>query len=139
MALFKSSEEFYAAIGGLLERVREDRELYEALADSGLVFRFRHFDPEATITLDGRPGVNAIRYGEDDVPASGELQMSCDKAHAFWMGRLNIVAEVLSGRIAYRGSLSKLQRLLPLVKPARRHYPGHLRAIGMEHLLSDSD
>ena len=135
MAIFRDVDEFYACVGGLLDKIKDDPALNGELADSGAVIRFRYVEPSAVITLDGREGVNAIFYGESELPAHVEMRMTADFAHHFWMGELNIVAEVLKGNIAYRGSLSSLKRLLPLIKPAMERYPEHLREIGCERLL----
>lgn len=136
MAVFESEADFYECIGGLLKRLKDDEKLYASFADSGMVARFRYLEPDAVVTIDARKGVNEIRFGESDVPADIEMSMHADLAHRFWMGKVNIIAEVMAGRVSCRGPLSKLSRLLPLLKPAIKMYPDHLRSIGHEHLLA---
>ncbi|MAF09888.1 sterol carrier protein [Candidatus Poribacteria bacterium] len=135
MGVFESEAEFYKCIGGLLERVKHDPALYKSIADSGMVARFRYLEPDAVVTIDARKGVNEILFGDSETPADIEMSMKADVAHRFWMGKVNVIAEVMAGRVSYRGPLSKLTRLLPLLKPAIRLYPDHLRSIGYERLL----
>jgi hypothetical protein len=136
MAVFESETDFYNCVGGLLQRMKDDPALFKSVADSGMVARFRYLEPDAVVTIDARKGVNEILFGESDVPADIEMSMHADVAHRFWMGKVNILAEVMAGRVSFRGPLSKLSRLLPLLKPAIKQYPDHLRSIGYEHLLT---
>ena len=130
MGVFKDSDQFYACVGGLLEKIKQVPELYQLAADADMVARFRCADPDAVISIDTRKGVNEIRLGEEGPAPDIELSMPADIAHRFWMGELNVLAETLAGRIAYRGPLKKMMRLIPLLKPAMKLYPQHLRDIG---------
>ena len=135
MGVYPDAQAFYTCVGGLLERVRGTVAIAQSFENSNLVVRFRCVEPDAVVTVDTRPDVNAIRYGDDDIPADIELTMRADVAHRFWLGTANPVAEVMAGRIAYRGSLSKLTSVLPLLRSARELYPEHLRATGYADLL----
>ncbi len=130
MGVFKDSDQFYACVGGMLLKIKHDPELYKHVADAGLVARFRCSDPDAVIVIDTRKGVNEIRFGDQGPAPDIELSMSADAAHRLWLGELNILAETLAGRIAYRGPLKKMMELIPLMKPAMKLYPQHLREIG---------
>jgi hypothetical protein len=136
MSVYPDAQAFYKCVGGLLERVRATP-LAETLENANFVLRFRCVEPHAVVTVDTRPNVNAIRYGDDDIPADIELTMHADVAHRFWLGQANPVAEVMAGRIVCRGPLSKLASALPLLRSARQLYPEHLRATGYAHLLED--
>ncbi len=130
MSVFKDSDQFYACVGGLLQKIKQNPELYKLAADADMVARFRCVDPDAVISIDTRKGVNEIRFGEEGPAPDIELSMPADMAHQFWMGELNVLAETLAGRIAYRGPLKKMIALIPLLKPAMKLYPQHLRDIG---------
>ncbi|MBM3213770.1 hypothetical protein FJZ36_02495 [Candidatus Poribacteria bacterium] len=136
MGVFRDADEFYACIGAWLVKVSEEPRLFDAIADSGIVVRFRYSDPDASITVDARSGSNAVLLDETKTLADVELWMPADIAHRFWMGSINPIGEVFAGRITYRGSLSKLTRFLPLLRPAMEHYPQHLQDVGMRHLLT---
>ncbi|GIX08213.1 MAG: hypothetical protein KatS3mg115_2616 [Candidatus Poribacteria bacterium] len=133
----QTEEDVYRHMGTLLLQLAQEPEVRKVLADSGLVFRFRLIEPEAVITVDARPGVNAVRFGEEsDPPPTGELRCKTTTAHRIWLGRANVMGEIMKGRIDYRGPLSQLQRLLPLLRAVVQRYPEHLRALGAEDLLN---
>ena len=139
MSLFRDDKEVYACIGGLLEKVREEPSMAEELASAGMVMRVNCREPDAVITLDARDGAGKVEYGPSDAPADVELTMNADVAHRLWLGELDVVSEVLRGRIGCRGPLPTLSHLRRVLKPARLLYPEHLRDIGYAHLVDPSD
>ena len=130
MSVFKDAEQFYECVGGLLLKIKDDPEIYNAAADTGLVFQFRCTDLDAAIAIDTREGVNEVLFGDAAPAADIELSMPSELAHRFWLGELNVLRETLAGRIAYRGPLKKLMSLIPVLKPAMKKYPEHLRSVG---------
>jgi len=69
-----------------------------------LTFDFKHAPP--VFSVDGE--------GVADV----EMVQSSDTAHEFWLGRLNPVRAIATGKVRARGDVAKALKLLPAIRPA---------------------
>jgi hypothetical protein len=57
--------------------------------------------------------------------------MDADVAHRFWLGQLNLIKALSSKDIKSSGSIPKLLKLLPVIKPAFVIYPEILTEMGL--------
>jgi hypothetical protein len=135
LAIFESSAQVYQYIGGLFYKLKEDSEVSSQVKATNLVIRFSYFEPDAKITIDARSGREEIIYGNCDLIPDVELTMSSDIAHEFWLGRLNVMAAITKRQIIPSGSLSKIMKLIPIIKLAIKIYPQHLKEIGYDQQL----
>lgn len=132
MSTFTSSDQVYECIGGLFYKLKEDSEVSSQVKATNLVIRFSCFEPEAKITIDARPGREEIIYGNCDLIPDVELTMSSDMAHEFWLGRVNVMTAITKRQIIPSGSLSKIMKLIPIIKSAVKIYPQYLKELGYE-------
>jgi hypothetical protein len=63
------------------------------------------------------------------------MTMKADTAHAFWHGKVNLVAAMAKREIVAQGSIPKILKLLPAVEPLYRIYPALLREKGYAALV----
>lgn len=127
---FSSSDQIYACIGGLFYKLKERAEIREQIKSTNLIVRFNYFDPEATITLDGRDDSEGIIYGSCDLLPDVEFTMSASLAHEFWLDRVNLLSAIAKREIIFNGSLSKVMKFVPIIKLAFEVYPEHLKELG---------
>ncbi|WP_216321397.1 hypothetical protein [Deinococcus aestuarii] len=116
-----------AHLQALLDRVL--RQGYAA-PEAGLILRqrlavaFVLTAPELRARVDGRDGQEAhVTFGEEAAgPADLTFQMDGSAAHAFWMGELNPVAAMSSGRMRIGGGLLRALALAPGLPHLQRAY-----------------
>jgi putative sterol carrier protein len=59
------------------------------------------------------------------------IKMSCDTAHALWMGTLMMPTAVATGRVRIRGKVAKVLEFVPILQPAFDRYPEIAAASGI--------
>lgn len=141
MSVFKTSKQFYECVGELMERAKKDPNVGPKIAKSGIVIQFRYIDPEATTTINARtrptqPGafVDVIQ-GQCDLQADITMTMKADISHAFWHGKVNLLAALAKRDIVATGPIPKILKLLPAVEPLYKLYPTLLREKGYGQLV----
>lgn len=139
MSVFKSAEELYKCIGGMMEEARSDAQMGPKIRSSGLIIKFRYSDPESEITIDAANPEQGYYYnvlfGPNDMEPRVLMTMSADIAHKFWLGKVNLTAALTRGQMKAKGPIQEILKLLPAIKPAYTLYPQHLEKIGYKHLV----
>jgi len=139
MATFKSAEELYEIFGKLFDRVRMDPKAGRAIANIKMVFQYHYTDPESWVTINARDkpaeGYLSAIMGETDIKPDVYMEMDADFAHEFYLGKGNVMIAMTRGRIKSRGKMTKLLKLLPVVKPIFPMYRQVLEEMGRKDLL----
>ena len=127
MAVYESTEQFYAIMKDVFEQVMQQPDSIESFTRSNLVVRMNTTDPEAEILLDGRQPPLGIYFGERTGRANLEITQTADLLHAMWLGSESTQQAFLSGRVRTRGNLLKAMQLIDLFAAAERIYPAVAR------------
>ncbi len=127
MAVYESTEQFYAIMKDVFEQVMQQPDSIESFTRSNLVVRMNTTDPEAEILLDGRQPPLGIYFGERPGRANLEITLTADLLHAMWLGSESTQQAFLSGRVRTRGNLLKAMQLIDLFAAAERIYPAVAR------------
>lgn len=139
MAIFKTDEELYKCIGGMMLEARTDGQMGPKIKASGLVIRFVYSDPESQITIDASNPEEGcyfnVFFGPNDLNPKVLMTMSADIAHKFWLGKVNLTAALTRGQMKAKGPIQEILKLLPAIKPAYTLYPEYLRKLGLPHLV----
>jgi len=139
MAYFKGAQELYEIFGRLFDRVKADPGVGRAIANINMVFQYHYSDPESWVTINARdkPAEGYLSYvlGQTDLKPDVYMEMDADFAHEFFLGKGNVMIAMARGRIKSRGKMTKLLRLLPVVKPIFAIYRGVLEEMGRKDLL----
>ncbi len=141
MAVFRDSDQFYECVGELMDRAKKDPQVGPKIAKSGIIIQFRYTDPEAMTTIDAKdkptqPGAYVdVIHGPCDLKPDVAMSMKADVSHAFWHGKVNLVAALSKKEIVAEGPIPKILKLLPAVKPLYKQYPALLKEKGYESLI----
>lgn len=127
MAVYESTEQFYAIMKDVFEQVMQQPDSIESFTRSNLVVRMNTTDPEAEILLDGRQPPLGIYFGERPGRANLEITLTADLLHTMWLGSESTQQAFLSGRVRTRGNLLKAMQLIDLFAAAERIYPAVAR------------
>ncbi|MFF4116887.1 hypothetical protein ACFY0P_25930 [Streptomyces sp. NPDC001714] len=129
MSVFPSSEMAVKVFSTLFTVLLEDDDFVARARQEGLSVRLVHTKPDCEIFVSPQGGV---RVGDEQTgPAAITLRMSCDTAHALWMGRLLVPVAIATGRLRIRGRVAKVLELVPMLRPAFDRYPDIAAAAGI--------
>ena len=120
MALYETTDQAEQVFGKLFQILSEDETFTNRLRETGLTVRLMHKKPECDVFV----SADEVIVG-DDVPESAAItiKMSCDTAHALWMGKLLMPTAVATGRVRIRGKVAKVLEFVPILQPAFDRYP----------------
>jgi putative sterol carrier protein len=91
-----------------------------------------------TIDCRGTPGQGrhfATTFGETDLRPDITLTTSADLGHEFWLGRVNIVNALFSGKAKAAGDVTLAMRFIPMLKPIADIYKQVLASLGRHDLV----
>lgn len=131
MPYFTDIQPFYDALIELFKRLMDDPAIAQKAKDSKLIVNFVYTDPEGQVWIDCTGDEVKVLPGKQDLTADATLNMATDTAHKFWLGKLNLIKSLTSGEIESEGSVPKLLKLLPVIKPAFKIYPEILTEMGL--------
>lgn len=121
---FQNTEELYNVMEELWGWIKANPEISKQLLDSKLTVRFCYAEPDGQLTIDGSNGTEiVVTAGSCEKKPDVELSMKSDVAHDFWLGKLNVAAALLCGKIQSKGPVNRALSLLPAIKPAHKIYP----------------
>lgn len=135
MPYFQDIGQLYNALDALFSRLKEIPGVREKAVASNLVVTFKYRNPEGEVWIDCTGDDIAFTTGPSDISWDACLSMEADIAHRFWLGKLNLIRALTSGDIESEGSVPKLLKLLPVVKPAFTIYPEVLKEQGLEDII----
>lgn len=140
MPVFKDANHYYQTIGELMNRAGRDPVVGKKIGESGIVIRFVYRHPEAMTTINAKdkpaPGTFVtILSGPNDLKADVTMTMDADVAHAFWHGKVNLMAALSKKQIVAEGPIPKILKLLPAVQPLYKQYPALLKELGYDDMI----
>ncbi len=141
MGTFRDAKQFYDCVGELMDRAKQDPQVGPKIAKSGIIIRFVYTEPDAVTTINARdkptqPGAFIdVIHGPCDLKPDVVMTMKADVAHAFWHGKVNLVAALSKKEILAQGPIPKILKLLPAVQPLYKQYPQLLREKGYGNLI----
>lgn len=120
MSVFPSGEKADAVFGRLFTVLLEDEQFVEKARKESLSVQLVHSRPDCRIFV----SPDGVVVG-DEAPFKPAitLKMSCDTAHALWLGRLPVPAAIATGKLRIRGRIAKVLELVLLLQPAFDRYP----------------
>ncbi len=128
MPVFKSTEKMYEVLGSLFESLMENQDVAEKFREAQMTILFQIHEPEGQIWLDPDQGVVC---GSTNLKPTITMSLSGDSCHKFWLKELSMPVALATRRIKSKGSLPKVLKMIPLLKPAYENYPAIARKHGV--------
>ena len=138
MAVFKDEAEVYQHIGGIFEEALADPVIGQKFADSGVILKVVHTEPDCVFTVD-MPSKKVL-YGDDARNGPKpvvEMKMAADIGHQFWLGNVNISLALAKGQMRAKGPVPKILKLVPLAKSLFPRYKEALIKAGRADIAGD--
>jgi len=136
MPYFNDIQTFYDALIELFDKLMEDPAVKAKALSSKLKVCFNFYNPDGQMWIDCTGDEVTLLPGSQDMSPDATLSMDADVAHRFWLGQLNLIKALSSKEIKSSGSIPKLLKLLPVIKPAFKIYPEVLEENGMGDLVN---
>lgn len=137
MPVFAGEQDVYEKLGRLLEEMVEDPVLALQFQRANTVVQYVLDAPEALLTVDVRiDSEPRVFRGPCDLEPEVTMRMSADVAHRFFLGHVNVTVALARGEIVARGPVSKILKLVPLVRPFFPRYHALLEAAGRTDLVT---
>ncbi len=127
MAIFKDTKHLYETLGGFWKELYAQDEFSSTLKKADIQIKFEISEPSATIWV----GPDGIEFGDQRLKADITMALSGDTAHAFWKKDLSLPVALAKRKIKSKGNISKVMKLLPVVKPAYDLYPSYMAKHGL--------
>lgn len=141
MPYFEDIRVFYDLLVGVFDELMKDSQIRQKALDSKLLVKFVYREPEGEFWVDCRGEEVKVYPGgpQEEMAPDAVMSMELDTAHRFWCGQLNLLGALSSGEIEAEGSMPRLLKMLPVIKPAYEVYKNLLREKGLEHLIVEED
>ena len=136
MPVFKDEAEVYQYTGGIFEDALADPEIGPKFAESGVILKVTHTEPDAVFTVDMPAG--KVLYGDDARNGPKpvvEMRMKADVGHRFWLGNVNISIALAKGEMRAKGPVPKILKLVPIAKGLFPRYREKLEREGRTDML----
>ncbi|QEU75051.1 hypothetical protein CP967_26420 [Streptomyces nitrosporeus] len=119
----------YDVFGKLFTVLLADEQFVEKARRESLSVQLVHSKPDCRIFVSPE---GLVLGDETPFKPAITLRMSCDTAHALWMGRLLVPAAVATGKVRIRGRIAKVLELVPTLRPAFDSYPAIAAEFGVD-------
>jgi putative sterol carrier protein len=137
MAVFSDADDLYASLGAFFVQLVADPEMIPKFRAADTSFVVHYTDPTSAMFVDCRQDPPTVVLGPpEDADAEITLEMSADTGHKFWLGDLNMTVALAKRQVAVKGSMSKMMKLLPAMRPAFTRYREYLLANGFDAKVS---
>ena len=136
MPVFKDEAEVYRYTGGIFEEALADPVIGEKFAESGVILKVTHTEPDAVFTVD--MPAKKVLYGDDARNGPKpvvEMFMKADVGHRFWLGKVNISLALAKGEMRAKGPVPKILKLVPIAKSMFPRYREKLEKDGRTDML----
>ncbi|RJP30075.1 MAG: hypothetical protein C4536_10925 [Actinobacteria bacterium] len=141
MPYFEDIDVFYDLLVGVFDELMQDPAIRQKALDSSLLVQFVYREPEGEYWIDCRGDEVKVYPGgpPEEMTPDAVMTMELDTAHAFWCGQLNLLGALSSGEIEAEGSMPRLLKMLPVIKPAYAVYIKLLGEKGLEDLIIEEE
>ncbi len=141
MPYFEDINVFYDLLVGVFDEIMQDPAIRAKALDSKLLVKFVYRDPVGEYWIDCRGDEVKVFPGgsPEEMTPDATMTMELDTAHAFWCGQLNLLGALSSGEIEAEGSMPRLLKMLPVIKPAYAVYINLLKERGLEGLIIEEE
>lgn len=132
MAVFASTEQFYAVAEALFDRVQvENPDAADSVVEARLLIRFKCTNPDAEILINGRRRPASISFGSNRVRPEVDAHMEMDVLHQILLGELGLAKALSSKKVKLRGPAWKVLFVADLFHQCQDLYPQILKEPGL--------
>lgn len=133
MTFYKSSDQFYALINALFDRVQQNKSgASDAVNKAKLLVRLNCHEPAAIITINGRRYPVEVAFGKNGIRPEVDVYIATDTLHQILMGKLTLPKAIAAKLLKVRGPAHKTLAVAELFYECQAIYPGLLSEMGYQ-------
>jgi hypothetical protein len=127
MPVFQTTEIMYDTLGTLFKSLMEDPGFGPKFKQEKINIHFIINDPSGEIWITPEE----VICGSAALTSQVEMSLAGDTCHLFWQKKINLPIALAKGKIKAKGSMPKIMKLLPMLKPAYALYPDLAKSKGL--------
>jgi len=127
MAVFQNTAMMYDTLGTLFKNLLSDPGFGPKFKQENINIHFIINDPEGEIWVTP----NEVICGPANLTSQVQMSLSGDTCHLFWQKKINLPIALAKGKVKAKGSMPKIMKLLPMLKPAYEMYPALAKSKGL--------
>ncbi len=133
---FKDKEEFYKLIGMMVEKINNDKPLYDKLASANLTCTLQITNMDSTIvTVSAKNAKLEFEYGEPIIKPEATVLGTDEIFAKFWQGKVNLLTAMATGKLKVGGAVASITKLLPRLSGCYPKWVEVLKEAGREDLI----
>lgn len=130
MAVFATSDDFYAVMQIIFERLIADTAATRDFQSRKMVVRIRGTNPSVELLLNGKPTPIQVSFGPQPGRADLELLMAVDLLHGILTDQQSLKAAFMDGRMKVGGNIFRALQLTDLFHKIEAIYTDVMREHG---------
>jgi hypothetical protein len=136
-SVFAKPEDVYETLGAFMKEIVNHPEIGPKFTASNTSFHIVYTEPAGCeMTVDCTGPTTLVTCGPGGDPAEINLVMSAADGHLFWLGRLNMTLALARQQVKVSGTMSKMMKLLPALRPCFPLYKEFLETHGRADLAA---
>ena len=130
MAVFAASDDFYAVMQTIFERLIADPAATQDFQSRKMIVRIKGTDPSVELLLNGKTTPIQVSFGPQPGRADLELLIAVDLLHFILTDQESLRAAFMSGRMKVTGNVFRAMQLADLFRKIEAVYPDVMREQG---------
>ncbi len=130
MAVFAASDDFYAVMQTIFERLIADPAATQDFQSRKMIVRIKGTDPSVELLLNGKTTPIQVSFGPQPGRADLELLIAVDLLHGILTDQESLRAAFMSGRMKVTGNVFRAMQLADLFRKIEAVYPDVMREQG---------
>ena len=130
MAVFATSDDFYAVMQTIFERLIADPAATQDFQSRKMIVRIKGTDPSVELLLNGKTTPIQVSFGPQPGRADLELLIAVDLLHGILTDQESLRAAFMSGRMKVTGNVFRAMQLADLFRKIEAVYPDVMREQG---------
>ncbi len=130
MAVFAASDDFYAVMQTIFERLIADPAATQDFQSRKMIVRIKGTDPSVELLLNGKTTPIQVSFGPQPGRADLELLIAVDLLHGILTDQESLRAAFMSGRMKVTGNVFRAMQLADLFRKIEAVYPNVMREQG---------
>lgn len=123
MAIFASSDDFYAVMQDIFDRLIADPSATKDFQSRKMVVRIKGSDPEVELLLNGKTDPIEVSTGPQPGRADLELSLPVDLLHGILTDQESLKTAFMDGRLKVTGNVFRAMQLADLFRKIEAIYP----------------
>ncbi|MDX1616847.1 MAG: SCP2 sterol-binding domain-containing protein [Candidatus Promineifilaceae bacterium] len=123
MPVFRTTDELYACLEALFERVqRYHPNAADDIEQARVIIGLRCTDPDGQVLINGRRRPATVSVGDNRIRPEVAVSLETDVLHQILMGELGLARALSERRMRVRGPIIKALALADLFRQCQAHY-----------------